>query len=202
LGVVLAGGRSLRFGADKANASLCGKALLDRVCERAAPQVETLLVSRNDGGVYKPASLELLPDEFPGEGPLAGVLAGLARARAGGYAFMATFSCDTPFFPRETVALLHDRLATSGANICVAAHNGIEHRALAVWRTNCELALSSAFANGLRRLRGVGEILLKVTVEFPAVGEGPDGDAFFNINTGEDLARAERWMRSRPARSD
>lgn len=201
LGVVLAGGRSSRFGTDKAEAMLQGMSLLDRVCESAGPQVEKLLVNRNDSGrPGKICRFECLPDEFPGEGPLAGVLAGLARARADGYAFLATFPCDAPFFPRNAVSLLHGGLAASGADISVAKHNGVEHYASALWRVSCAPVLSNAFAGGLRSIRGALNLFSTIAVEFPAEGDGPGGDTFFNINKAENIVRAEQWMSSQAVR--
>lgn len=197
LGIVLAGGRSSRFGTNKAEAMLCGKSLLDRVCERAAPQVQTLLINRNDDGNHgKSRRFETLPDAFPGEGPLAGVLAGLARARDEGYAVVATFPCDTPLLPRDTVASLYGGLTASHADICVAKHNAAEQFAVALWRVSCAPVLLNAFSDGLRSIRSAQDVFSTVAVEFPSLGEGPDGNAFFNINTTSDFAHAEQWLRA------
>lgn len=195
LGVVLAGGDSTRFGSDKASAMLGGKALLSHVCDRAAPQVDRLLVNRN-GGVTSgvPAGCVVLPDDFPGEGPLAGILAGLAYAHTEGFPHVATFPCDTPFFPRDVVARLRAGLAASDADICVARRGSDEQQAFALWSVGCIPALADAFRGGLRSLHGVANIVTKNAVEFSATGEGPDGNAFFNINTVDDLARAQHWI--------
>ncbi len=120
--------------------------LLARVCERAAPQVETLLVSRNGGdSVYNPAGFELLPDKFPGEGPPSGVLAGLSRVRVGVYAFLVTFSCDTPFVSSDPVARLREALFATDAGYCIAWRSGDDHRAIALWRVHCMDPISTAF---------------------------------------------------------
>ena len=197
LGVVLAGGKSSRFGADKATAVLGGETLLSRVCRRAAPQVATLLINRNVGGAADhPLEYEVLPDEFSEQGPLAGVLAGLARAHSENLPFLATFACDTPFFPDHTVDRLWDGLRGSDAEYCVAQRAGIEHRAIALWDVRCREPLNAAFSAGLRSLHGVSAALRKAAAEFAISGEGPGGDAFFNINTPKDLACAARWSAS------
>jgi molybdopterin-guanine dinucleotide biosynthesis protein A len=194
LGVVLAGGKSSRFGADKATAVLCGETLLSRVCRRAAPQATALLINRNVGD--HPLQYQLLPDEFPGQGPLAGVLAGLARASFENLSFLATFACDAPFFPDDTVDRLWHGLRRTGADYCVAQRGRVEHYAIALWHVRCRESLYAAFSGGLRSLHGVSNTLSKAVAEFPISGEGPGGDAFFNINTPEDLACAERWSAS------
>ena len=201
MGIVLAGGKSSRFGADKAVAILGGETLLSRACRRAAPQVETLLISRGDTA-HAPQGFELLPDEYPGEGPLAGILAGMARARSRGYPLLATFACDTPFVPANSVDLLRDGLSGTVADYCVTRRDGVEHHAIALWRVRCLETLSTAFSAGLRGLCGVSDVLRKTIAEFPMSGEGPEGDAFFNINTAKDLAGAERWLASHQAGAD
>ncbi len=195
LGVIIAGGDSTRFGSDKASAILSGKTLLSHICDRAAPQVDRLLVNRS-GGVTSgvPAGCAVLPDYFPGEGPLAGVLAGLTHARAEGFPHVATFPCDTPFFPCDVVARLRAGLSASDADVCVARRGSDEQHTFALWSVGSIPALTEAFAGGLRSLHGVADILTKISVEFSVSSEGPDGNAFFNINTVDDLARAERWI--------
>jgi molybdopterin-guanine dinucleotide biosynthesis protein A len=163
--------------------------------------VNTLLISRGDRS-HRPQGFELLPDEYPGEGPLAGILAGLTRARSDGYDLLATFAGDTPFFPNDAVGRLWDVLCETSADYCVASRGGNEHHAIALWRVCCLEPLSTAFSAGLRSLHGVSDILWKTFSAFPMAGVGPVGDAFFNINTAKDLACAERWLTSHQAGAD
>lgn len=203
LGVVLAGGRSARFGADKAAAMLGGQNLLTHVCDRAAGQVDTLLVNHNnDAMTYQRTGYETLADEYPDHGPLAGVLAGLAYASACGHAYVAIFACDMPFVPHDCVTRLRAGLDATDADYAIAWHGGREHRAAALWRMRCLTPLSNAFAGGLRSLHGVSNVLNKTVVEFPFCGDAPDGNAFFNINTFDDLARAQQWLNFAPAHKD
>lgn len=195
LGVVLAGGRSARFGADKAAAMLGRQNLLTHVCGRCSGQVDTLLVNRNgDASTYRRTGYETLADEHPDQGPLAGVLAGLAYASACGHAYVAIFACDMPFVPHDCVARLHAGLEATDADYAVAWHDGREHHAAALWRVRCLTPLSNAFSGGLRSLHGVANVLNKTIVKFPFCGNAPDGNAFFNINTFGDLARAQQWL--------
>ncbi len=194
LGVILAGGASRRFGANKCAALLAGRSLLERVAERAVPQVKTLLLNANDTAVGPAvAHLERLTDNAPGEGPLAGILAALVEAEQRGFSHVASFACDTPFFPHDTVVCLAEALQSSTADYAVASCGATAHRIFALWPLVCRAQLQSAFAEGTRSLREVEHWLEPTWADFAAEG-GPDGDPFFNINTRDDLAAAERWL--------
>ncbi|HJT39258.1 MAG TPA: molybdenum cofactor guanylyltransferase [Sphingobium sp.] len=92
LGAVLAGGRSSRFGSDKALAKLAdGRTLLDHAVASLAPYVETVMVCGREGGLAdRPA---------PDMGPLGGLNAALHHARGEGYDAVLTTGCDMPVYP-------------------------------------------------------------------------------------------------------
>ncbi len=191
-GVILRGGASRRFGSDKAEAVLGGVPMLQRVIARACPQVDFLALSGGPAGAHDAAHPTIV-DPTQGEGPLGGILAGLGWARARGYALLATFPCDAPFFPCDLVERLRSGLG-DGID-CVRAQRGEDAQYLfALWRTACEESVARAFASGLRSVRSVDGVLRCAAVNFPIVGEGPDGDAFFNLNRRTDLAIAAAWL--------
>ena len=195
LGLVLAGGGARRFGADKALADLAGVSLLERVCDRAKPQADALVINRNRGmTACHCAAYPILPDETPGEGPLAGVLVGLSYARAQGFSHLMTFPCDTPFFPADVVARLRAGLIATGADMSTVRCGADEHRAFSLFDIRCASAIGAAFAEGTRSFHDLGAAVTKATVEFPQVGRGPGGNAFFNINRPGDLTQAAAWL--------
>lgn len=193
LGAILAGGASRRFGRPKATAALLGKTLIERVAGRAAPQVDALVISGGGEGIPS-APYPAVADQQPGEGPFAGVLAALARARALGYPQLATFPCDAPFFPHDLVERL--RAGLGDAAFAVAATGAQEHRTFALWRTAALEALERAFAAGVRSLGDAANAAPRALVPFPENVRAPRGDAFFNINRERDLAEAEAWLRA------
>jgi molybdopterin-guanine dinucleotide biosynthesis protein A len=190
LGVILASGASKRFGSNKALAGLFGRPVITHVVERAKPQVDALVL--NASGDAAGTGLTVVPDAVAGEGPLAGWLAGLSWAKANGYPLMATFACDTPRFPADTVARLHSALA-GGVECAMVRHDGQVHHTFALVRTACFDRLHEAYTAGMRRLRAVGGILTCMLPDFSDCRDGPNGDAFFNINTRDDLAVFEAW---------
>lgn len=192
LGVILAGGAGSRFGADKSAALLAGKPLIAWVVERARPQVAALLVNANRD-VAAVSDIERLADNRPGEGPLAGVLAALEVAAGRGFTHVASFACDTPFFPHDTVARLSAALYEVPAGYAVVRCGETVHRIFALWPVSDLQRLKAAFEAGARSMRSIENRLTAHRIDFPA-GGGPDGDPFFNINTPEDLATAESWM--------
>ena len=102
LGAVLAGGRSSRFGSDKAAALLDGRSLLDHVVERLRPFVGEVVVC----GRTVP-DLRCLDDRpAAGLGPLGGICAALADARVRGYDAVLTMPCDAPLLPDDAVMRL------------------------------------------------------------------------------------------------
>ena len=102
LGAVLAGGRSSRFGSDKAAALLDGRTLLDRVIDALRPQVDALVICGREH-----AGLTSVPDRpGPDLGPLGGLNAALHHAAAHGFEAVVTVPCDTPFLPDDLVERL------------------------------------------------------------------------------------------------
>lgn len=191
VGMILAGGRSQRFGvADKAEASLGGVPLAQWVRSRAEPQVDELIVNAN-GPVESPvlSGLPVVADPIPGfRGPLAGILAGLEwlSARRGGKRWLASFPVDTPFFPLDLVARLCAQVQQDDLPV-VAASKGRTHPAFGLWPVSLVPALRHYL---MREARSAVVAFAHATgaaeVAFPAEPYDP----FFNINRPEDLEAA------------
>src|SRR5689334_72768 len=175
LGVILAGGQSRRFGRDKAMAQLDGRRLIERVAARAMPQTAALAISGRDYGL----GLPVIPDIMPSEGPLTGVLSALQWASDAGFPAVVTFPCDAPFFPLDVVYRLSCGLPPA-INCVFAIAQETRHPVFALWRVFALEPLLAIYSNGTRSLIAAQDQLGSVAVDF-AVGEGPDGDMFFNI---------------------
>jgi len=119
LGAVLAGGRSRRFGSDKAVAELDGQTLIDRAIHDLSACVETVAVC---GRVV--AGRLSLPDRPRADiGPLGGLNAALHHAAHHGFAGVLSTGCDMPVFPKAlAVALIGDTLSGEGAAIVEGQH--------------------------------------------------------------------------------
>ncbi len=195
-GVLLAGGLSRRMGGgDKCLRRLGGRTVLEHVIERAAPQVNALMLNANgDAGRFARFGLEVVADELDGHaGPLAGVLTGMAWARANApdCPFIATFATDAPFFPRDMVSVMEAALRAATAEMAAAASDGRMHPVFGLWPVRLEGELREALTReGIRKIDIWTARYRLVEVDFPNTGLDP----FFNANSPEDLAHAEHAL--------
>ncbi len=104
--IILAGGQSSRMGTDKALLKLSpdGPTLIEWVISAAQPVAEAgIIVVANQPGNYKWLGLPVIPDNYPGNGPLAGLEAGLAASKAENNFLLA---CDMPFVQTDLLKAL------------------------------------------------------------------------------------------------
>jgi molybdenum cofactor guanylyltransferase len=193
-GVILAGGLARRMGGgDKPLREIGGRPILARVIARLAPQCECLLLSANgDPQRFARFGLPVIADgveNYPG--PLAGILAALdwAAANRSTAQWIVSAPGDCPFLPRDLVARLREALDTQGAELAVAASLGRSHPVIALWSVALREALRQALVvEGLRKVGAWTGRYRVATVDWPA----EPFDPFFNANTIDDLAEAER----------
>jgi molybdenum cofactor guanylyltransferase len=198
VGVILAGGLATRMGGgDKGRLMLGGQSLLGRVIDRFEPQVAGLALNANgDAARFADLGLPVLPDsvaEYPG--PLAGVLAGLDWAAEMGATHIVTAAADTPFLPPDLVPQLLLATERGGSPIALAATRDavrgvLRHPTFGLWPVELRGDLRAALAEGLRK------VVLWADRHGAANAVFPDTpfDPFFNVNTAEDLACAERML--------
>lgn len=196
LGVILAGGQATRMGGgDKGLLALGGQSLLSRVIDRLQPQVGGMALNANGDAVrFSGFDLPVLPDSIAGfAGPLAGVLAGLDWAADQGADAIVTAAADTPFFPCDLVPQLLLRSEGMAHPLVLAAtpdakRGQARHPTFGLWPVALREDLRAALQGGLRKVvmwtdqHGGREALF------------PDEAAFFNVNTPDDLARAEEML--------
>jgi molybdopterin-guanine dinucleotide biosynthesis protein A len=201
-GIILAGGLSRRMGGgDTPLGLLDGRPLLGHIVARLKPQVGALAINANgDPARLSSFGLPVVPDTVAGfAGPLAGILAGLEWAAANTAARrIVSVAGDTPFFPGDLVGLLTKAVAGRPHAIAVAASGGRRHPTFASWPLELAAGLRTALVE--RDERRVAAFIGQhdhVVVDF-AIPEiaGIAGDPFFNINTPQDLAEAERLART------
>ena len=200
LGLVLDGGLARRLGGtDKGLVPLAGRPMIARALERLRPQCGALAISANGDPVrFAGFRLPVLLDEPPDfAGPLAGVLAGLEYCilHAPELSFVVSLPADAPFAPHDFVRRLHEARRASGATVAVAASGGRMHRVAALW----PVALAADVRRALteEKLRKVEDFAARYPL---ALADWPAApvDPFFNVNTPEDLARAEAMCRGAP----
>jgi len=199
-GIILAGGQSRRMGGgDKTLLALGGRSLLDHVVKRLVPQVGPLALSANgDPARFAGFGLPVLADTVEGyAGPLAGILTGIEWASIACDA-VVTVAGDTPFFPNNLVERLAAAAATKRGAIAVASSGGRRHPTFALWPLGLHDDLRRFLVDeDNRRVSTFIDRHDVVEVEFPMLASGGQQiDPFFNINTPDDLAIAERLLQS------
>ena len=187
--VILAGGRSRRFGSEKAMALFKGEPLIAQAVRRLSEQgLEVAINAPDKSGAAGWASARGLAvigdDPADPKGPLAGLMAGLLWAKSRGASSLATSPCDTPYLPTDLQTNLAAALTDTAGGVTVRSPSGLQPLS-SIWRVNQALAaLSAHFAQG--RHPAVHDLL----AELSAVEVMFDSDApFANLNRPGDLAR-------------
>ena len=186
-GIVLAGGQGRRMGGvDKGLVALAGQPMVAHVIGRLAPQVGPILVNANQNApTYAALGYPVVPDAVGGfAGPLAGLHAGLARART---PYAVTVPCDSPFLPTDLVARLGAALLRERAALAVAKTFDQPHPVFALVRRDVFPNLTAFLAGGGRKIDAWYASLAVVEVPFDDCA-----DAFRNINTRDELDAASR----------
>jgi molybdopterin-guanine dinucleotide biosynthesis protein A len=196
VGAILAGGLARRLGGgDKTLRLVGGRTVLARLVDRLAPAVTRLIVNANDDpDRFAALGLPIVADDLPDRpGPLAGVLAALewtARTEPA-VEFVLTVPGDAPFVPLDLVPRLHEARRRDNATLACAISLGRTHPVVALWPVSIRAALRHAVAEeGIRRIdRFTGRYGCAVE-EWAA----DPIDPFFNVNTPDDLAEADRLV--------
>jgi molybdenum cofactor guanylyltransferase len=197
LGVLLAGGLARRMGGgDKPLQRIGGRTILERAIERLRPQCEALILNANgDPARFDFTGLVVVPDDVPGfPGPLAGILAALdwTAANRPEIAWVASAAADSPFLPHDYVSRLHAAREAANLPLACAESGGRTHPVNGLWA----VALRGDLRHAL-----VAEDMRKIDRWTARHGVALAGwpaepvDPFFNANTPEDLAEAERLLR-------
>jgi molybdopterin-guanine dinucleotide biosynthesis protein A len=192
--VLLAGGLARRMGGgDKPMRSIAGKTILERVIARLKPQCNTLILNANgDPARFASFGLPVIADtvaDFPG--PLAGILAALdwtAEHRPGATHVLSA-AADCPFLPRDLVARLETARRAENAELAVASSGGQTHPVIGLWSVQLRGELRHALVEeDIRKIDRWTARYPLATVSWPVTPVDP----FFNANTVDDIAEADR----------
>lgn len=191
-GVILAGGLATRMGGgDKCLLPLGGAPMLAGIIARLQPQVASLALNANgEAARFAKFGLPVVSDTVEGfAGPLAGVLAGLDWAAEQGFESIVTAAGDTPFFPQDLVARLLAASEGMAHPLALACTPDGRQPTFGLWPVALRHDLRVALEGGLRKVVMWTDSHGGQMAEFSGAGE-----PFFNINTPEDLAKAEAMI--------
>jgi molybdenum cofactor guanylyltransferase len=194
LGLVLAGGLARRMGGgDKALIRIGGATILDRVLGLLRPACAEIVLNANgDPARFARYGLPVIQDSVPDfAGPLAGILAGLdwAAVNRPDLAWVASVPGDCPFIPDDLVTRLHEARQNTGVPLACARSGDWRHPVVGVWPVALRENLRQALVEeGFRKIEAWTARHGVAIAHWPAKPVDP----FFNVNTPEDTAEAER----------
>jgi len=190
LGVVLAGGKSLRFGEDKSQVKLNNKSLIDHILSEVLTEFkELLIVSNNPIEINKSENISIISDFKNNLGPLGGVLSAMKWIKDNNkdYQWISTFPTDTPFFKNQILKDFHDKINLKNGKLFFIKSNNTRHNIFGLWSIDLADKLEKDLENGDRKVEDwankVGVNIIDMQFE--------KNDPFFNINTKEDLEKAK-----------
>lgn len=195
LAVVLAGGKSKRFGEDKNKVILGDKTLLDHVLLKISNKFdEILIVSNQSLKIEKIKNVTVIPDCLDDHGPLAGVLSSMkwVLENKRSYGWIATFPSDTPFFDPIIIEEYKKKITLHESSLYFIKSNDKRHNIFGLWSINLlEVLENDLIKNNFRK---VEEWANKIGVKTIDVNM-QKFDKFFNINTKDDLKKAKNMLK-------
>ncbi len=196
-GLILAGGKSTRFGSDKASAVVAGKSMLQWVLEALAAVCSQLVVVRAKGQILPTvpaAAFRTVEDQYEAMGPLAGLVSGFPAVESE-LCFAA--SCDVPLLRPELVSWLVARAERKDI-VCPLVESRLQPL-LAVYRARACLPVFQDFVarGNLKVTAAFGPLRLDAVPEAEVRAIDPDLVSFRNANRPEDAAAIEGLLQAR-----
>ena len=189
LGVVLAGGKSQRFGEDKSQVKLGDKILIDYILSEIIDEFnEVLIVSNNSINFKKSKKISLIQDFKKDLGPLGGVLTAMKWVKDNNkdYQWISTFPVDTPFFKNQILKDFLKNINQEEDKLFFIKSNNTRHNIFGIWSIDLIDKLEEDLIRGERKVEFWANSVGVKNIEM----EFDNKDPFFNINTKEDLKKA------------
>ena len=191
LGIILAGGKSSRFGEDKSTAKLGNKTLLDHTVSKIENEFnEILVISNNKDLNFKNNKIHLVEDCIKGQlGPLVGILTAMkwVTKNKKNYKWIGSFPCDTPFFDIKLISELKIKVKETSKKLIFLNSNKKRHNIFGLWSLDLIEILEKDIKNSFRKVELWAD---KVGYENININE-EKFDRFLNINTKKDLEKAK-----------
>jgi len=192
LGVILAGGKSSRFGSNKSLSKLANNKLIEHVINKIDTYFPEILVVSNDRGLQiENQKIKIIKDCIKGYlGPLAGVLSAMKYANSfeNKFKWLITFPCDTPFFEKLIIEKMIEKTVSPKEKIYFVKDRKQRHNIFGLWSTSLESVLEEDLNNNFRKVDLWADKIGCNFIEKDIQNE----NEFLNINTKEDLELAEK----------
>ena len=193
LGVVLAGGKSQRFGEDKTQVKLNDRLLIDYILSEIIDQFNEILIISNNQIKFKHSTkISTTTDIIKGLGPLGGILTAMKwiKNNKKDYKWISTFPSDTPFFTKNELKIFYEKIDIKKNKLFFIKNKNTRHNIFGLWSIDLLDKLESDLQKGERKVE-----LWADSVEVKIINiDYKEKDPFFNINTKEDLEKAYKMI--------
>ena len=188
---IQAGGQSSRMGEDKALKTFLGRPLIQRVAERVSTIADELIVTTNRPDAYTFLNLPLFPDLKSGRGALGGLYTAIASAKN---PIVAVVACDMPFANASLLEAASKMLLEEGVDVVIPkSEEGYEPLHAIYRRETCLPAIDAAIeADQWKVIAWFPQVKVRVLTMDEIKHYDPSGLAFWNVNTPEEFAEAEK----------
>lgn len=188
---IQAGGQSSRMGEDKALKPFLGRPLIQRVIERLTPIADEIIVTTNRPEEYLFLNLRLFSDLKPGRGALGGLYTAIVSASQ---SIVAVVACDMPFASARFIETAARLLVEEEADVVIAkSEEGYEPLHAVYRRQTCLPAIESTIdADQWKVIAWFPKVKVRVLTKEELKQSDRSGLAFWNVNTPEEFAKAER----------
>lgn len=190
--VIQAGGQSSRMGEDKALKPFLGRPLIERVLERMSPIADETIVTTNRPADYAfLKNIRLVPDLKPGRGALGGLYTAVASAS---HPLVAVVACDMPFASPMFFETATRLMVEEEADVVIAkSDEGYEPLHALYRRETCLPAIEAAIdADQWKVIAWFPQVKVRTLSPDEVNALDPSGLCFWNVNTPEEFAQAER----------
>jgi molybdopterin-guanine dinucleotide biosynthesis protein A len=191
LGVVLAGGKSQRFGQDKSQVKLNGKILIDYILSEIIDEFKEILIVTNQSISFMSSKkITVIEDFKKGLGPLGGVLSAMKWIKDNNkeYSWISTFPADTPFFTKKELKSFYKDIRIEDNKLFFIKDKNTRHNIFGLWSLDLMDQLETDLYNGERKVEIWANSIGVSTVNIEYKNINP----FFNINTIDDLEKAKK----------
>lgn len=188
-GVILAGGQNKRFGGqNKAFIRIGEKRIVDHLMAVFRRLFDQVILVTNDPAAYTDVDALIVTDHYPRRSSLNGLHAGLFAAAHETAFFVA---CDTPFAGESLIRCVLDHIGSKADIVLPSTSAGFEPL-FAVYRKRCLPAMAQQLKHDRLKIQGLfRKVRIKAVEEAELRRADPSLISFFNVNTPEDLKRAE-----------
>jgi len=188
---IQAGGQSSRMGQDKALVHLMGKPLIEHVLDRISGLGDEILITTNRPQDYDYLGFRTAQDSTPGSGALAGLKTALQAAQGEKILVLA---CDLPFVNKDLLKHIISR--SDQADVTVPFRGGEYEPFLAIYAKTCLSAIEESLKAGKMRMISFYPLVKVLALDEREITRfDPRGLSFFNINTPDELAKAESMLK-------